>query len=83
MKGRLTSYRSNLGSKPWGRGVYVCQHLSLISDGKTTEGKSRSEPEPGNLAFRDRRGACGNMLQWFDNHLPRSRKRWIQWKLLA
>ena len=40
----------------------MCQHLSLISDGKTTEGKSRSEPEPGNLAFRDRRGACGNML---------------------
>src|SRR5664280_1442102 len=62
MKGWLTSYRSDLGSKPLGRGVYVCQHLSFISNGKTTEGKSRSKPDPGNLAVRDCRGACGNML---------------------
>jgi len=40
----------------------VCQHLSFIANGKTTEGKSRSKPDPGNLAVRDCRGACGNML---------------------
>ena len=45
-----------------GRGVYVCQHLSFLSNGKTTEGKSRSKPDPGNLAVRDCRGASGNML---------------------
>jgi hypothetical protein len=26
------------------------------------KGKSRSKPDPGNLAVRDCRGACGNML---------------------
>ena len=40
----------------------MCQHLSFILYGKTTEGKSRSKPDPGNLAVRDCRGACGNML---------------------
>jgi len=40
----------------------VCQHLSFISNGKATEGKSRSKPDPGNLAVRDCRGACRNML---------------------
>ena len=29
--------------------------------GKAHEGKPRSEPERGNPAFRDRRGACGNV----------------------
>ena len=42
--------------------MYVCQHLSFISNGKATEGKSRSKPDPGNLAVRDCRGACRNML---------------------
>jgi len=41
----------------------VCQHFSFILYGKTTEGKSRSKPDPGNLAVRDCRGACGNMLR--------------------
>ena len=53
---------SDLGSKSCNRGAYVCQHLSFILCGKTTKGKSRSKPDPGNLAVRDCRGACRNML---------------------
>jgi hypothetical protein len=37
----------------------VCQHLSLSDIGKTYAGKPRSEPDPGNPAVRDRRGASG------------------------
>ena len=39
----------------------VGQHLSFMSAGKATEGMSGSEPDPGNPAVRDRRGACGNV----------------------
>jgi len=39
----------------------VSQHLSVLLSGKATEGRSGSEPDPGNPAVRDRRGACGNV----------------------
>jgi hypothetical protein len=38
---------------------HVCQHLSLADIGKAYAGKPRSEPDPGNPAVRDRRGASG------------------------
>jgi len=40
----------------------VGQHLSFLLSGKATEGRSGSEPDPGNPAVRDRRGACGNVI---------------------
>ncbi len=41
-------------------GVHASQRLSLPGLGKTRRGKPRSEPDPGNPAVRDRRGAWGN-----------------------
>lgn len=50
-----------LMSKPASDGVYVGQDLSHTATGKACQGKPRSEPERGNPAFRDRRGACRNV----------------------
>ena len=48
-------------SKPAIGGVHACQGLSLAASGKAHQGKPRSEPDWGNPAVRDRRGACGNV----------------------
>ncbi len=39
--------------------TYVCQHLNRADIGKTYAGKPRSEPDLGNPAVPDRRGASG------------------------
>ena len=44
-----------------GRGVCMSVLEFRRESGKAHEGKPRSEPERGNPAFRDRRGACGNV----------------------
>ena len=53
------------GTRSWanqrGRGVCVSVLELRRESGKAHEGKPRSEPERGNPAFRDRRGACGNV----------------------
>jgi hypothetical protein len=48
-------------SKPASAGVNAGQDLSHAATGKAQRGKPRSEPERGNPAFRDRRGACRNV----------------------
>ena len=42
--------------------MHVSQYLSFSLHGKTTEGKSESEPDSGNPTAWDRRGACGNVM---------------------
>jgi hypothetical protein len=53
------------GTSSWvnqrGRGVCMSVLELRRVSGKAHEGKPRSEPERGNPAFRDRRGACGNV----------------------
>ena len=77
------TYGGNLGSKLYGRGGNVSLHLSFMPYGKATEGMSGSEPDPGNPAVWDRRGAYGNVMSWSDDYLPLSRKRRIHRKSLA
>ena len=69
--GPRTLSRDHRGASKQGRargqtsvgGVYVCQCLSFAANpGKAHEGKPRSEPDRGNPAVRDRRGACGNVV---------------------
>ena len=48
-------------SKPAASGVYVGRNLSQAATGKAQQGKPRSEPDRGNPAVRDRRGACRNV----------------------
>src|SRR4029434_8341573 len=62
------------GSKPYGEGVYVSQHLSFTWYGKATAGRPRSEPDWGNPTVRDRRGACGNVDHGGIRHPPRVSK---------
>lgn len=42
-------------------GADVSQRLNLLTDGKASMGKPRSEPDSGNPTVRDRRGASGNV----------------------
>ena len=83
MKDWLMCSGRDLGSKLCNREGYLCQHLSFILCGKTTEGKSRSKPDSGNLAVRNCRGGLWKHAAWSDNHLPRSRKRRIPGKLIG
>lgn len=54
------------GTRSWAnqrvRGVCMSVLELRRESGKAHEGKPRSEPERGNPAFRDRRGACGNVV---------------------
>jgi hypothetical protein len=54
-----------VGTRSWvnqrGWGVRMSVLKPRRESGKAHEGKPRSEPERGNPAFRDRRGACGNV----------------------
>ena len=46
-----------VNQRRWGVRMSVLEFRRVF--GKTHEGQPRSEPERGNPAFRDRRGACG------------------------
>jgi hypothetical protein len=54
-----------VGTRSWvnqrGWGVRMSVLKPRRESGKAHEGKPMSEPERGNPAFRDRRGACGNV----------------------
>ncbi len=61
--------------KPQSRGVYVCQHLSLLGDGKAAGGHARART---GLGKSDRPGSQGGLRKrglWcrLNGHIPRKR----------
>jgi hypothetical protein len=66
---------SDSTSKPASEGACTRQRLSFALVGKAPGVRPRSEPEPGNPAFRDRRGARGNVAYGGTRNPFRKRKR--------